>query len=324
MRIILAPVMGITDHLYRTAFARHFTGVEGAMAPFVSSVRARSVRPGYLKDLLPAHNQLLPLVPQILSNDPDDFLFLARLIRDLGYPVVNWNLGCPSPTVVNKRRGSGLLPFPDDIRRFLDLVTAGLPAGALSIKLRLGLNQADEIEALWPALNSYPLAQVIVHPRLGRQLYAGQVDLAAFDRCQAHCRHHLVYNGDIRTGEDFQDRRRRFPGIESWMLGRGLLSDPFLAAELQTFHNPSLKCHRDIAIVKQFHAELYEGYRRVLSGPAHLLDRMKGHWQYLAENFVHPDQTRKTIHKTKTTDHYLDAVRRLFDSADGIAPRYSA
>lgn len=322
MNIILAPIMGVTDHIYRNAFARHFSGVAMAMAPFLSSVRARSIKPNYLKDILPRNNPLMPVVPQILSKDPEDFLFLAQKITDLGFATVNWNLGCPSPTVVNKGRGSGLLPFPEEIDRFLDRVVSGL-AGGLSLKLRLGRFDTKEIEALWPIFNRYPLTEIIIHPRLGAQLYTGNVDLEAFAQCLTRTRHRIVYNGDIRSLADFSRLTERFPAIDTWMIGRGLLADPFLAAEIQSFHNPSLKSGRDMNILRTFHNTLYSEYQGIMCGPAHLLARMKGFWSYFAENFAHPGKVRKTIHKINAPDQYRKTVDHLFDdgaSSSDIRP----
>jgi len=315
MKIILAPIMGVTDHIYRNTFAQFFSGVDLAMAPFLSSVQARSIKPAYLKDILPANNGSMPVIPQILSNAPDDFLFLAQKIFDLGFSTVNWNLGCPSPTVINKKRGSGLLPFPEMIQRFLDQVLADLPGG-LSIKLRLGRYAAQEIETLLPIFDQYPLAELIVHPRLGAQLYTGSVDLDAFGRCLGHSSHRLIYNGDIRTVTDFKDLSQRFPRIDTWMIGRGLLANPFLASEIQSFHNPSLKSAQDMDILQAFHAALYRQYQEIMCGPAHLLARMKGFWSYFAENFNNPGKVRKKIHKSTTPDQYLAAVHHFFE--DGL------
>jgi tRNA-dihydrouridine synthase len=313
MKIILAPIMGVTDHIYRNTFAQFFSGVDLAMAPFISSVQARSIKPTYLKDILPVNNPLMPVIPQILSKDPDDFLFLAQKMVDLGFSTVNWNLGCPSPTVVNKQRGSGLLPFPELIHRFLDRVMADLQ-GKVSIKLRLGRHAVEEIEVLWPIFNQYPLAEIIIHPRLGAQLYAGSVDLAAFARCLTCTHHRITYNGDIRTVADFTGLSRRFPTIDHWMIGRGLLTNPFLAAQIHSFHNPSLKSDKDMDILQAFHLELYGKYQEALCGPSHLLARMKGFWTYFAENFSYPDKVRKKIHKCNTPDQYLVAVRHVFES----------
>jgi len=311
MHIILAPIMGITDHIYRTTFAEFFCGVEQAMAPFISSVAARSIKANYLKDLLPANNHALPVVPQILGKNADDFLFLASKIADLGYSTINWNLGCPSPTVVNKGRGSGLLPSPEGIAQFLDGVMGQLPC-RLSIKLRLGRYAASELDQLWPIFNRYPLAEVIVHPRLGVQLYNGQVDLEAFRRCLTQTHLPLVYNGDIRTLADFIRLREHFPDLDRLMIGRGLLANPLLAWEIHSFLNPSLKCNREMAILQAFHHRLYERYGQALCGPSHLLSRLKGLWTYFADIFSQPDQVRKKIHRCQTLDRYQATVERFF------------
>lgn len=346
--------MGVTDRIYRTTFAQHFTGVDLSMAPFISSVQARSIKPSYLKDVLPENNLLLPVIPQILSNNSDDFLFLANKIFDLGFEEINWNLGCPSPTVVNKKRGSGLLPFPEVIDRFLERVIPQLTS-RLSIKLRLGRYHVHEIEALLPIFDQYPLTELIVHPRLGAQLYSGGVDLDTFAQVLSQTRHRVVYNGDITKIDNFSTLRARFPLIDSWMIGRGLLADPFLAAKIVSFleaetsnslpgtnvqiredgkkcvvfnqkslqfdgvgTNPSLKSDKDMAILETFHTVLYGQYREILCGPAHLLARMKCFWGYFSENFTNSPKVRKKIYKTNSPDQYLEVTHQLF--AEGGLP----
>jgi tRNA-dihydrouridine synthase B len=189
--LILAPLRGVTDAIFRTAFAECFGGVTRALAPFVASVRGARVKAKLLRDLLPEHNPKMPLVPQILGKDAQEFVVMAKALFDLGYAEVNWNLGCPYPMVAKKGRGSGMLPHPERIDRFLDTVLAGLP-GRLSIKTRLGRFSAAEMDALMPIFNRYPLSQVIIHPRTGVQMYTGRVDLKRFGECFALCRLPIV------------------------------------------------------------------------------------------------------------------------------------
>ena len=115
----MAPIKGLTDHLFRTVFAEHFGGFDMAIAPFISSKRDHTFKPKYVKDVLPENNTTLPIIPQILSNVAEDFTALANYLFDLGYGSVNWNLGCPSRTVTGKKRGAGMLPHTDLIRTFL-------------------------------------------------------------------------------------------------------------------------------------------------------------------------------------------------------------
>ncbi len=110
------------------------------------------------------------------------------MLADAGYGEVDWNLGCPYPMVAGKKRGSGLLPYPEAIGEFLDRVCPRLGIG-LSVKMRLGRYDARESAALAPVLNAYPLRKVTVHPRIGVQLYGGSVDLEGFAALAGSLRH---------------------------------------------------------------------------------------------------------------------------------------
>ncbi len=155
--LILAPIRGVTDCHFRSLFNHYFPGFDRALAPFINPQRSSQYQPRQLKDLLPEANTNLPATPQLLHTNADDFLFLAMRLHDMGYKEINWNLGCPAPMVTKKKRGSGLLPYPDEILLFLDKVVPKLPM-QLSIKTRLGLENPDELLTLLPALGYYPLS----------------------------------------------------------------------------------------------------------------------------------------------------------------------
>lgn len=313
MRIYLAPIKGITDCIYRNTFGHYFKGVDLAVAPFITSVQSRKIKATYLQDILPEKNNNMALVPQILSNDPDDFLFIASRIFGLGWDEINWNLGCPTPMVANKHRGSGLLPDADRIRNFLDKVLAVYP-DQISIKTRLGRNSSVELEKLLPIFDQYPLREIIIHPRLGVQMYKGSTDLEAFRRCLPLTKHKLVYNGDIIDQHSFSDLKSSFSMIDNWMIGRGLLANPFLAARIVEQGNPYLKCGEDRDILNNFHCDLFEQYQARLCGSSHLLGRMKGIWVYLAEVFENSAKIRKSINKIKRVEHYIEMINMFFET----------
>ncbi|MEE4111828.1 MAG: tRNA-dihydrouridine synthase family protein [Desulfobacteraceae bacterium] len=219
--LILAPLRGFTDAVFRNTFVRHFNGVDEAVAPFITSIKGRCIKPSHLRDLMPEDNRAMPVVPQILSNNPDELVCLANALFDLGYREINWNLGCPFPMVAKKMRGSGLLPHPDVIDRMLDKTLHGI-SGKLSIKTRLGRLSSDEMDRLIPVFNRYPLSRVIVHPRTGVQMYAGRVDLKAFEICLARIVHPVVYNGDINDLDMFNVLDPDFPPYPAGCWGGGL------------------------------------------------------------------------------------------------------
>ena len=118
IKLYFAPIRGFTNALYRNLYAEFFSGFDLAVAPFISTVQAKRINKSHIKDILPENNSGMPIIPQILSNDPDGFIKLAHVIFDLGYETVNWNLGCPFPIVAKKKRGSGMLPYTDEIKDF--------------------------------------------------------------------------------------------------------------------------------------------------------------------------------------------------------------
>ncbi len=305
----LAPLRGLTDAVYRTALAHHFPGIDLAIAPFITTHSGRRIKAAHVQDLLPANNRGLPVIPQILSKHPDDFVHLANHLFDLGYASVNLNLGCPFPQVANKGRGSGMLPFPDRVDLFLEATLLRL-TGRLSIKTRLGRHSPEEIQALIPIFNRYPLQEVIVHPRTGVQMYTGHPDLEAFAACIDQLAHPVVYNGDIKRLDDYRRLAERFPSAAGWMIGRGVIANPFLPGDIKSGRDAG---DNKVARFKRFHDDLFERYRLRLSGPGHLLNRMKGFWNYFPQCFRDSDKGRKRILKARSLAHYCEAVSLFFD-----------
>ncbi|MCK5350185.1 MAG: tRNA-dihydrouridine synthase, partial [Desulfobacula sp.] len=142
--IILAPIQGFTDVTYRNVFSDHFSGVDEAVAPFISTMGQMRLKPSRIKDVDPENNKTLFVVPQILGNVAKDFIFLADHLYEMGLKKINWNLGCPHSKIAKKKRGSGLLMYPEEIDAFLDTVLSKI-SNTLSIKLRLGRRSKDEI-----------------------------------------------------------------------------------------------------------------------------------------------------------------------------------
>jgi tRNA-dihydrouridine synthase len=279
------------------------------VAPFITSTKGRRIKPSHLRDLSPDQNQTMPVVPQILSNNSDEFVCLARTLFELGYEEINWNLGCPYPMVAKKCRGSGLLPYPEKIDRLLTDIM-GKFSGRLSIKTRLGRFTPAEIDALIPVFNRHPIARVIVHPRIGEQMYAGRVNLDAFHACLKQIEHPVVFNGDINNATRFTWLAKRFPEVSGWMLGRGLIANPLLPEMIKGQMTPHpLRTSR----FRIFHDDLVDTYSRLFSGPGHVLDRMKGFWRYFADGFVDGRRILKKIRKVSSLNHYQKIVSEYLD-----------
>ena len=307
--LYMGPLKGITDSLFRQEFHRHFPGLDRAVTPFVNPQKTPSYPDKLIADLLPEINRGLELIPQTLNTDAQGFIALGNRLYDLGYRELNWNLGCPVKMVAGKKRGSGLLPHPEKIIDLLDKVLPKLKP-ALSIKMRLGYQSHQESLDLLPRLDPFPLTEIIIHARLGIQLYKGHVYLEHFAQCREKTSHQLVYNGDLVTFEDFTSLSSRFDGIDRWMIGRGLLINPFLPAEIKGIHLSEDERQEKLHL---FHDELYQALKARLSGPGHLLGRMKQVWIYYIHAFPGKEKLLKKITRAATENNFLRAVDAVLE-----------
>ena len=195
----LAPLRGVTIRTFRSVFGNTIreAGFSGMYAPFIPVNAGFRFSKRLFADILPAAGRDdLALVPQAIGKDPAALREWCKAIRDLGYTRVDLNAGCPFPMIRRKGRGSGLLRTPDVLERMLAAGCEAMGAGGLSVKTRLGVERPDELLALMPILNRYPLAVLTVHARTARQMYEGAVDRAAFEAVEAAAKVPVMYNGD--------------------------------------------------------------------------------------------------------------------------------
>ena len=306
--IQFAPLQGYTDQVYREAHARVFGGVETYYTPFVR-VEKGEVRKKDLRDIRERSTPCAHVVPQLIASCPEEFRLIMSEISTAGYREVDINLGCPFPKQVRLHRGSGLLPYRDEAENLLRTLTE-FPDFTFSVKMRLGWEQVDEAFDLLPFLNTLPLRQITLHPRLGKQQYKGEVNVDAFSRFYEACQVPLCYNGDLTTIEAIRSIETRFPKLAGIMLGRGLLASPWLAEEYQAGESlpETERFHR----AQEFHTLLLESYADRLEGGEHqVLDKMKTVWDYLL-----PDadkKLRKKILKSATLTSYQSAVNALLN-----------
>ena len=302
--LLLAPFKGLTERPYRNAFARHIGGIDLMYAPFVSGVGTERINPGKLTDLIPREQNLVPTIPQFISTDAREIILLGKTLQDHGFDHINWNLGCPFSRIANKKRGCGMLPFPEELDRILEQVFREFPI-RLSIKTRLGYHSPEELLPVLEVFNRYPIHLLILHPRIGTQLYSGQVDLQGFSSCLDHTTHEVAYNGDIWNASRYREVKQRFPQVKQCMLGRGLLMNPFLAWEAR---GKAMAEAERRARLTAFHQELFETAHERTTHEGRIVGSLKAIWYYMAGSFRDGRQLFSVIKKTKTPPEYLAAA----------------
>ncbi len=306
MDIHFAPLQGYTEAPYRNAHAAVFGGVDAYHTPFVRLEKG-SFRPKDVREISSGSNRVPRLVPQLIAPDLEKARTILSLFIEKGYQEAEINLGCPFPMLARRHNGSGMLPFPEEVKSLLTLVQE-FPQIAFAVKMRLGWENPEECLALAPLLNEVPLRQVTMHPRLGRQEYKGEVDLDAFTQFYDLCAHPLVYNGDLCTVEDIQRTAERFPRLTGVMLGRGLLANPALGLEYKEGRTVSPDEMGEK--VRRLHSEVFASYEQQLQGgDAQLLTKMKCFWEYLLPQADR--KAKKAIHKATRLEKYRQAVFQI-------------
>lgn len=306
--LLSSPLQGFTDFRFRNAQNKIFGGIDTFYSPYIRLNGKLEIKSSYARDLLPENNNSLEVIPQIITNDADEFLFVSKYVQELGYKELNWNLGCPYPMVTKCGMGSGLISNTEKINHILDRVHSESDI-IVSMKMRLGYDTTEEILDVFPILEKYPIKNVAIHARIGKQLYKGGVHLEAFQACIDNTKLKLYYNGDITTVAKFKEMQALFPTIDHWMIGRGLIADPFLPSMIK---NDSIEYPKNkMELFSEFHETLYQGYSESLSGSTHILLKMHHLWEYFSVIFSNPHKVHKKIKKAQSIRNYEQAVKEI-------------
>lgn len=312
-KIHFAPLEGITDTIFRNAFDRYYGGIDKYFTPFLSPNETRKFTSREWNHIDPERNDVTRTVPQLLTKNAEHFLWACQQIVPLGYREINLNLGCPSGTVVAKKKGSGLLYYPEELDAFLYAIFDGREKTGqgfdISIKTRLGKNDPDEFYEILDIYNKYPISQLTIHPRVQADFYKGPVREEYFLYALEHTDIPIVYNGELKSMEDINKCLEKYPQIDTVMIGRGLLSDPELALKAKGFK--ALEESFDYNRFWKFHNDLLEQYRQALSGDTPLLHRMKEFWVYWESLFPGKEKEIKKIRKSKRLEEYRAAVNGI-------------
>ena len=303
--IEFAPLEGITDGIFRRTHHACFAGVERYFIPFVCPTQHLTFNSREQRALSPEENAGVPVVAQVLTKNPEHFLWMANALSDVGYRELNLNLGCPSGTVTAKGKGAAMLRDPDGLRRFLDTIFAGTPI-PVSVKTRIGWEDPGEWPGIRAVLLQYPFCEVIVHPRTRGEFYEGKAHREACEGMPDGLS--WTYNGDLRTVDDCLKLTARFPGASRLMIGRGLVANPALAQEWAGGEALTL------ASLRAFHDRLFAGYMERWPGNA-VTGHMREIMRHILTNLEVPPKLEKALRKANRADDYESAARAIFDCA---------
>lgn len=314
MKIYFAPLEGVTTNIFRNAYNEIYGNIDKFFSPFITPAEKCPVTPRERKEIAPENNIGMNLVPQILTCRSDHFIESAEELHKMGFTEINLNLGCPSGTVCAKGKGAGFLQDTSALQSFLyDIYSYSESEGMkISIKTRLGYNDPEEFYALIEIFNSFPVSELIIHPRIRTDFYKGEPRKEYFAYALKHAKCPLVYNGNIFTCKDHEDYSSEFNCVlDPVMLGRGLVSDPSLCDKFKGYASET-----DFLKLRKLHDSVYHEYQKVMSPDINVLYKMRELWTYWQVLFVGNERDIKRLLKAKKYAEYEEIADRILTSQD--------
>jgi len=300
-------MQGLAGHIFRAVYLSVFEGVDHSYCPFVR-LRGGQFSARDHQELVAGLSVGDAFTPQIIAASPAEARALCEQLVDYGHRRLNLNLGCPAPMETQRKKGAGLLPYPDEVEKLLEALCRFEPTLTVSVKTRLGLTQKGDFSALVPVFNRFPLSAIIIHPRTAKQMYSGSVAWEFFGQQARLLTMPVIANGDMLTIYDAINVLEAFPWIAGLMIGRGILRDPFLPAAIKELDLPSSRAD----VLHHFHVRLLEAYQGSGRSPGHVLDKMRELWKYLAYSFEESPKVARRFKKVRSVEGLQDLVETLF------------
>ena len=294
--IQLAPMLGLIDAPFMNAIAE-VGGFDEIFAPYMLADERSMPKPQVLARRFSGISKSVNLVPQLLSNNADAFVAIANILNDLGYPKVNWNMGCPIKFVVSKNRGAALLRDLENLERLLDSAIGRLKP-ELSVKIRIGFSSPDEFPAIIEIFNKFKINELIIHARTAEQQYGGEPYRQAFIESAGNSLNPIVYNGDITRADEADIS---LPNLKGYMIGRGAIANPYIGLQIKGLPADN------VPTFKQFATEITHWYCARNS-----LNRLKELWKYFAKALDKPDEIFAKLQKINDSEKFCETVESLF------------
>ena len=300
-----APVQGHTDAAYRHYHAMIYGGDQTYYTPFIR-LEKDTLRSKDIKDLTNDLNNNIHLIPQIIFRNPYELNLLINILKNKGIKEIDLNMGCPFPLQTGHGRGAATITNKDIANHLEESIQENADI-TFSVKMRLGLERPDEWKELLPHLNKINLKHIILHPRVAKQQYGGDVNMTEFETFLKESKNPVVYNGDIKTPEDINKILNKYPELDGVMVARGILGRPSLLSEFRNGIEWDKELRKERML--EFHRKLFNHYSSILCGDCQILSKIKPFWEYTEEEIGR--KAWKAIKKAVNISKYQTAIAMI-------------
>ncbi|MDR1969818.1 MAG: tRNA-dihydrouridine synthase family protein [Candidatus Nomurabacteria bacterium] len=303
--LALAPMEDVTDVIFRRVvvcagrpdvFFTEFTNA----ASFCSKEGELSTR-----GRLTFTESEQPIVAQIWGNKPEDFAEMAQALAKRNFVGIDINMGCPDKKVVKSGSGATLITKPDLARELIVAAqTSKLP---ISVKTRLGYLKIDEWQPWLAILLEQNLANLAVHLRTKKEMSKVPAHfelipeiVALRDKIAPNTK--LTINGDIHNRAHAMELWHKHPGVDGFMIGRGVFNNPFC------FTDTAHPTHKQLFDLLNYHLDQFDKFHKISPDHERKFEPLKRFFKVYVKDFPGAAEFRAKLFECKTTNEVREVL----------------
>ncbi len=306
--IILAPMAGVTDLPFRLLCKEQGAGL---MCMEMVSAKAIMYKNKNTEALLEIHPDELPASLQLFGSDPDIISEMAKQIEDRPFAILDINMGCPVPKVVNNGEGSALMRNPSLVEAIVSKTVKAINK-PVTVKIRKGFDDAhvNAVE-IAKAAEAAGANAVTVHGRTREQYYAGFADWDIIAKVKESVRIPVIGNGDVKDGETAVKMMEQ-TGCDGVMIGRAVRGNPWIFREINGYLNDGTIVERptmdDVKSTILRHAQLQLQYKGEYIG----IREMRKHVAWYTTGYPHSSKLRRKVNEMETFEDLRKSIEVIF------------
>lgn len=306
--IILAPMAGVSDLPFRLLCRELGAGM---VCMEMVSAKAIYYHNKNTDALMEIHPQEIPVSLQLFGSDPDIISEMAKKIEERPFSVLDINMGCPVPKVVNNGEGSALMKNPGLVEEILKKLVKAVHK-PVTVKIRKGFDD-DHVNAVEIAkiAEQCGVAAVAVHGRTREQYYSGEADWDIIAQVKDAVTIPVIGNGDVDSARKAK-QLLEYTGCDGVMIGRAAQGNPWIFREVKTYLEtgeiPPQPTRQEKKELILRHADLQLQYKGEYTG----VREMRKHLSWYSVGMPHSNRFRQMINTMETMDELRQGVEEMF------------
>ncbi len=306
--VILAPMAGVTDLPFRLLCRRQGAGM---VCMEMVSAKAIFYNNKNTEELLRVHPEELPASLQLFGSEPQIIADMAKRIEERSFAIIDFNMGCPVPKVVNNGEGSALMKAPKLAEEILKALVKAVQK-PVTVKIRKGFDEehcnAVEIAKI---AESCGVAAIAVHGRTREQYYSGRADWDIIRQVKEAVRIPVIGNGDVDSPQAARQLLDE-TGCDGVMIGRAAQGNPWIFREVTHYLEDGTLVERPDNIEKKEMVMEHAGLQLQYKGEYTAVREMRKHLAWYTAGMPHSARFRQMINSMETMEELMAGIETIF------------